>query len=229
MKNKIKLLSLVVIVMFFLFCLCSCQSTNKKESSLDYGDLEQADFEYREDINRTQIIFNITLTNNTIYSFDSFDISLNLYSDSSVVGTNIYTFNASVRNGDTYTGNFVFYADGKIDSIGFVSWSANYNSIWETYIIWFIVSIILVSIAFVIYLIAMIINDWDFDDIIDSIAEFFENSILVAIILIIPFGAVIFGIITSHWVPVLIVVGAVVIFVLLALLAHLIKHIISEL
>ena len=225
MKNKIKLLSLVVIVMVFLFCLCSCQSTNKKESSLDYSNLEQADFEYREDINRTQIIFNITLTNNTIYSFDSFNISLNLYSDSSVIDTNTYTFNASVRNGDTYTKNFVFYADGKIDSIGFVSWSANYNSIWETYIIWFIVSIILVSIAFVIYLIAMIINDWDFDD----IAEFFENSVLVALILIIPFGAVILGIITSHWVPVLIVVGAVVTFVLLALLAHLIKHIISKL
>lgn len=225
MKNKIKLLSLVVIVMVFLFCLCSCQSTNKKESSLDYGNLEQADFEYREDINRTQIIFNITLTNNTIYSFDSFDINLNLYSDSSVVDTNTYTFNASVRNGDTYTGNFVFYADGKIDSIGFVSWSANYNSIWETYITWFIVSIILVSIAFVIYLIAMIINDWDFDD----IAEFFENSILDAFILIIPLGAVISGIITSHWVPVLIVACAVVIFVLLALIAHLIKHIISKL
>ena len=133
-----------------------------------------------------------------------------------------------VKNGDSYTGNFNFYANGQIDSIEYVSWTANYSSFWETYKIWFIVSIILVSIAFIIYLIFMIIEDLELSDTVDAIADFFEEHGWIAFCLLIPLGSAIWGIISSHWVPVLIVVGALIAFILLSLIAHLIKYIIEE-
>lgn len=228
MKNKIKLLSIFLIILVCVFCISGCQSTDKSDSFFNHSQFEQATFEYNEETNKTKIIFNATLTNNTIYNFDSFSISLNLYLDSHIVSTETFNYDKGVKNGDSYTGYFNFYANGKIDSIEYVSWTANYSSFWETYNIWFIVSIILVSIAFVIYLIFMIIEDLELSDTFDEIVEFFEDHGWFAIFLLIPFGGAIWGIISSHWVPVLIVVGALVAFVLLGLIAHLIKYIIEE-
>ncbi len=227
MKNKIKLFSIFIILIVSMFCITGCQSTDKNDSFF-YSQFEQATFEYNAETNKTKVSFNATLTNSTIYNFNSFSISLNLYSDSNIVNTETYNYDKGVKNGDSYTGYFNFYANGRIDSIEYVSWTANYSSFWETYKIWFIVSMILVSIAFVIYLIFMIIEDLDLSDTFDAIVEFFEEHGWIAIILLIPFGAAIWGIISSHWVPVLIVVGALVTFVLLGLIAHLIKFIIEE-
>ena len=228
MKQKIKLFSIVLIILTCIFCISSCQSTDKSDAYLNHNQFKQATFEYNEETNKTKVIFNATLINNTIYNFNSFSISLNLYSDSNITSTETYNYDKGVKNGDSYTGYFNFYANGKIDSIEYVSWTANYSSFWETYNVWLIVSIILVSIAFVIYLILMIIEDLELSDTFDDITEFFEEHIWVAICLLILLGGTIWGIISSHWVPVLIGVGAIIAFILLSLIAHLIKFIIDE-
>ena len=228
MKQKIKLFSIVLIILTCIFCISGCQSTDKSDSFFNYSQFEQATFEYNEETNKTKVIFNATLTNETIYNFDSFSVKIKLYDNSTLIGTETYNYDLGVKNGDSYTGYFNFYANGKIDSIEYVSWSANYSSFWETYKIWFIVSIIIVSISFVIYLIFMIIEDLELSDTVDAIVEFFEENGWVAILLLIPFGSAIWGIISSYWIPVLIVVGAIVAFILLSLIAHLIKYIIEE-
>ena len=228
MKNKIKLFSIVLLLLVCIFCISGCQSTDKSVSFFNYSKFEQANFEYDEETNKTKVVFNATLTNSTICNFNSFSIKLNLYSDSSIVSTEIYNYDLGVKNGDSYTGNFNFYANGQIDAIEYVSWTANYSSFWETYKIWVIASIILVSIAFVIYLIFMIIEDLKLSDTFEAIVEFFKERSWIAICLLIPFGSAVWGIISSHWVPVLILVGALISFVLLGLIAHLIKYIIGE-
>lgn len=229
MKHKIKLLPIILIILVCLFFITGCQSTDKSDSFFNYSQLEQATFEYNEETNKTKVVFNATLTNSTIYNFNSFSIRLNLYNDSNIVCIETYNYDRGVKNGDSYTGYFNFYANGKIDSIEYVSWAANYSSFWDTYNIWFIVSIILVCVAFVIYLIFMIIEDLELSDTFDAIVEFFEeHGWVVAICLPIPLGSAIWGIISSHWVPVLIVIGAFAAFALLGLIAHLIKFIIEE-
>ena len=228
MKNKIKLFSIVLFILVCMLCISGCQSTDKRDSFFNYTQFEQETFEYNEETNKTKVVFNATLTNNTIYNINSFSVSINLYSDSNIVKTETYTYNRGVKNGDSYTGYFNFYANGQIDSIEYVSWTAHYSSFWETYKIWFIVSIILLSIAFIIYLIFMIIADLNLSDTFNSIVDFFEKHGWVAICLLIPLGSAIWGIISSHWVPVLIVVGALIAFVLLCLITHLIKYIIEE-
>lgn len=219
MKNKIKLFSIVLFLLVCMLCMSGCQSTDKSDSFFDYSQFEQATFEYNEETNKTKVVFNATLTNNTIYNFNSFSVKLNLYSDSNIVNIETYNYDRGVKNGDSYTGHFNFHANGQIDSIEYVSWTANYSSFWDTYKIWFIVSIILASIAFVVYLVFMIIDDLELSDTVDAIG---------IAILFIPLGGAIWGIISSNWVPILIVVGAIISFVLLGLIAHLIKYIIEE-
>ena len=228
MKNKIKLFSVVLFVLVCMLCMSGCQSTDKSDSFFNYSQFEQATFEYNEETNKTKVVFNATLTNNTIYNFNSFSVKLNLYSDSNIVNIETHNYDRGVKNGDSYTGYFNFYANGQIDSIEYVSWTANYSSFWDTYKIWFIVSIILVSIAFVVYLVFMIIEDLELSDTVDAIVDFFEEHGWITIFMLIPLGGTIWGIISSHWVPILIVVGAIISFVLLGLIAHLIKYIIEE-
>ncbi len=228
MKNKIKLFSIVLFVLVCMLYMSGCQSTDKSDSFFYYNQFEQATFEYNEETNKTKVVFNATLTNNTIYNFNSFSVRLNLYSDSNIVNVETYNYDRGVKNGDSYTGYFNFYANGQIDSIECVSWTANYSSFWDTYKIWFIVFITLVSIAFVVYLVFMIIEDLELSDTVDAIVDFFEEHGWITIFLLIPLGSAIWGIISSHWVPILIVVGAIISFVLLGLIAHLIKYIIEE-
>ena len=228
MKNKVKLFSILIVLLISLFCFSGCQSTDKSNSFFNYSGFEQATFEYDEETNKTKVIFYATLTNETIYNFNSFSIKVNLYGHSTYVSTETYNYTRGVKNGDSYAGFFNFYENGQIDSIEYVSWTANYSSFWETYKIWFIVSIILVSVAFIIYLVFMIIEDLDLSDTFDAIADFFEEHVWIAICFLIPLGGTIWGIVSSHWVPVLIVVGAFIAFVLLGLIAHLIKFIIEE-
>lgn len=228
MKYKIKLFSIIFIILICLFFISGCQSTDKSDSFFNYSQFEEASFEYDEVTNKTKVVFSATLTNNTIYNFNSFSIKLTLYNNSNIVSTETYNYTRGVKNGDSYTGYFNFYANGKIDSIEYVSWTANYSSFWETYNIWFIVSIILISIAFIIYLIFMIIEDLELTDTFNAIVEFFEEHGWIAFCLLIPLGSAIWGIISSHWIPILIVVGAFISFVLLVAIAHFIKFIIEE-
>ena len=143
--------------------------------------------------------------------------------------TETYNYDVSVRHGADYTGKFNFYADNEIDSIEYVSWTANYSSFWETYKIWFIVMISLASVASLIYIIVMIIEDLELSDTFDAIAEFFEDYAWVAFCILIPLiGGGIWGIVGSYWVPILIVLGGIIAFVLIALIAHLVKFIIES-
>lgn len=231
--NKIRRLYLFFLLMVVLVIstvfLTGCQSTDKKESYFDTTGIEYSIFEYDPNTNQTRVIWATTLTNDTIWNFNSFSVTFNLYQDSILVKTETYNYDVSVRHGADYTGKFNFYADNEIDSIEYVSWTANYSSFWETYKIWFIVMISLASVASLIYIIVMIIEDLELSDTFDAIAEFFEDYAWVAFCILIPLiGGGIWGIVGSYWVPILIVLGGIIAFVLIALIAHLVKFIIES-
>lgn len=229
--NKIRplylfLLLMVVFVSSLVF-LIGCQSTDKKESYFNITRLEYSTFEYDSNTNRTRVVWTTTITNDTIWNLNSFSVAFNLYQDSTLVRTETYNYDVGVRHGADYTGNFNFYADSKIDGIEYVSWTANYDSFWETYKIWLIVMGSLASAASLIYIIVMIVEDLELSDTFDAIEDFFEDYAWVAVCILIPLiGGGIWGIIGSYWVPILIVLAGIIAFILIALFAHLIKFII---
>ena len=225
------------ILLFFIFVLmcfisitffAGCQSTDKAESYLDTSGIEYTRFEYDRTNNQTKIIWKTTLTNDTIYNFSGFSVRFRLYNHSSLISTETYNYIIGVKHGGSYTGAFSFYVNGEIDAIEYVSWSANYNSFWETYNVWIIVMIVVAGVASLIYIILMIVQDLELDETFEAIGEFFSEHWWIAFVFIIPLAGSIWGIVASYWVPVLIVLGGIISFILIALLAHLIKFIIES-
>lgn len=209
--------------------LTGCQSTDKTQSFFDTTGIEYTNFEYDSETNKTKVTWATTLTNDTIWNINGFSVTFNLYQDSTLVKTETYNYGKDVKHGAAYTGVFNFYAAGQIDGIEYESWTADYASFWETYKIWFIVMIVLSGVASLIYVIIMIVEDLDLSDTFDSIAGFFEEyGWAVGIVLISFIGGGVWGIVESYWIPVLIVLGGILSFVLTSLLAHFIKFIIED-
>ncbi|MDE7373163.1 MAG: hypothetical protein K2N18_03785, partial [Clostridia bacterium] len=231
MKNFTKKICSVAVLALMLFtCIgifTGCQSPYKTDAFFDTSGIEYTNFDYNANTNQTTVVWATTLTNNTIYDFDGFSVTFKLFSNSSLVNTQTYNYNRGVKHGGNYTGVFNFFVDGKIDGIEYVSWTAKYATFWDTYKIWFIVTIVVASVVTFIYIIIMIARDLALSDTVDTIQEFFEEHAWVAFAFLIPLAGTIWGIVTSYWVPVLIVLGGVVAFIVLSALAHLVKFIIE--
>lgn len=230
-KNFAKYIVLFSMLILMLFTctglLAGCQSTDKAESYFDTNQIAYSKFEYDANTNQTKVIWSTTLTNSTIYNIAGFNVTFRLYKNSTLIDTETYDYNRGIKHGANYAGNFNFYTENEIDSIEFQSWTANYNSIWETYKIWFIVMISLAGVSALIYIIVMIIEDLELSDAFDAIEDFFEDHAWVAVCFLIPIAGAVWGIVASYWVPILIVLGGVISFVVLILIAHLIKFVIE--
>lgn len=229
--NKVIRLYLLVAVVAILFigtaCLAGCQSTDKTQSYFDTTGFDFAKFDYDPNKNQTKVTWSTTFTNDTIWDINNFSIVFRLFQGSALITTETYYYDIDIRHGADYAGTFYFYVDERVDGIEYVSWTANYDSFWETYKIWCIAVIVLAGVASLIYIIIMILQDLELSDTFDAISDFFEEHSWIAICILIPIGASIWGIIASYWVPILIVLGGIVSFVLISLIAHLIKFLIQ--
>ena len=222
-KRVCSVLYLIVMLTLSVILLTGCQSTDKSESYFDTAGIEYTQYEFDSVTNKTKVIWATTLTNNTIYDFSSFSVTFKLYSNSNLIGTETYNYSRGVKHGAEYIGKFNFYAENEIDAIEYVSWTANYDSFWETYKIWFIVMIVIVSVASLIYIIVMIIQDFNLDD----IGEFLQEKWWILLSFLAPLAGTIWGLATLNWVPTLIIIGSIVALILICLLAHLTKFIIE--
>lgn len=208
--------------------LLGCQSTDKTMSYLNTGPISEARFDYDSIKDKTTITWTATLTNETIYNIKDFSVKLDLYNEETLVDTKTYYYSCSVTHGKQYTGTFTFTYNGRIDNIEYNSWTATYTSFWDTYKVWIIISIIIVSVLALIYLICMIILDLELEDAWDSLKDFFEEHGWILFILLIPFGTGIYSLITNNWITSAIVGVAIVALILIILIMHLIKFIIEN-
>lgn len=217
MKNKFfKIICCMFLFAFLLPVLSGCQSTNKEESYLNTEWVECAECEYFTNVNQTKITWETTLTNNTIYNMKGFSIKFDMFSGNDFVKREAFNYSAFVKNGEWRDGEFYFYIEGNVDRIEFYSWSAEYDNLWNTYKIWFIVAIILVIVISIIHLIRMIVEDYDISDFIEDNLWIFYSIMFVLIVNI-------YFIFTS-WVIGLIVIGAVISYIVLVLIMHLIQY-----
>ncbi|MCI7003484.1 MAG: AAA family ATPase [Clostridia bacterium] len=185
-------------------------------------------FDYDSVNDQTTVTWATTLTNETIYNLNGFSVKFELYSGETLQDTKTYTYSRSVGHGQEYTGAFTFTYNGNIDNIKYVSWSGTYNTFWETYRIWIIVSIIVVAVLALIYLLCMIILDLEFGDVWLNFEDFFEEHSWILIVLLIPFGTVIYSFITDNWISSIIVGIATIALILLILIMHFIKFIVQN-
>ena len=232
MRNKlvkrITLLSMLILLLFVSTTfLASCQSTDKSQSFFDNSTFTYT-CHYDSQTDTTKIIWRATITNNTIYKINYCHFIFNLYdSDDNLLDTQQTNYDISIANGKSYNSNCNFTANGNVSRISLDHWYSDFDNIWNTYQVWFIVMIIVAGIASIIYIIIMIVQDLELSDTFEATIDFFEDHGWVAIYFLIPLAGTIWGIVTSYWVPILIVLGGIVAFVLIALIAHLIKYIVE--
>ena len=97
---------------------------------------------------------------------------------------------------------------------------------WDTYLALVIAVSAAAFVGAVIYIVAMIKNGWDLGEVLHIISGFFKNHLWSWFLLIIPVAGIVVGIVASYWIPVVIVLCGIAAFVLVALIAHLIKKIV---
>ena len=170
MQKTFKMFSFLIAILF-TFLLAGCQSTDKTQAYMGTGDNFTYTCSYDSKENVTNLKIKTYIQNDTIYKIDKVTLVINLYKDDTLVKKECkVTFDFDVNNGETKAHTFsTYYAGAEVNRIEFESWSADYYSLWDTYKVWFIASIIVASIAALVLLITKIVFCYDFDDIADFI------------------------------------------------------------
>ena len=212
-----KFLTLTVAVLGCVVCLnllTACQSADKTESYFNSDYFSDAVFEYDSVENETIVVYKADVKNDTVFNIKSFEVTFNIYNDGNFISSKSYKFDASLKHGKEKSGTFRIAVPGIVDEIKFFSWSANYDSFWGTYKWWMIPTIIISVVLTIITAVIICANDLDFDDLLD----FFEDckGALIPIVGVFVIWGVAFGIFSS-WVPVCIVGGGILAYVLLSL------------
>ena len=234
MQKKFKALLLTILIILSALFLFGCQSTDDSNAYLNYSEFPAATFDYNAKTDETKVVFRCTITNDTIYNIESIRITVKLYNNSVFLGEQKLNYSRKFANGEQYNGSYSFYANGEVDCIEYSSWSANHASFWDTYKLWIIISAVLSGVAAIIYIILMIVNDLECGcgyGCGNGCGEGCCDNLPIVLILLPSIGGIILGvlgIVFSYWVPVLIVLGAVLAFGLVVLIAHLIKYLIQD-
>lgn len=211
-----KKVAMVIIFFISLLMLSSCQSTNKTQSFF-YIDLLDYTCEYDSINHKTKVIWSAPISNQTIYDIKQINVTFNLYNKSVLIQEDSRNYTVLIEHGEEETTQYTFTVDYEIDKIEFQAWEATHASFWETYNVWIIItSVIAIAIA-IIYIIVMIIQDLDFDDIVEHLWVF-----SFVLIILIPMS--VYGSYTTSWIPVCIVLAGICSAIIVILLGHLIKE-----
>lgn len=228
MKKIIKLFSFLVLI-FSALMLTGCQSTNKSESYIGIGDNFTYICSYDSVNNKTAIKIKSYIQNNTIYTIDKVTINVNLYNnDILVIQEGKVTFDFEVDCGTTKYFNFsTYYEDGEVNKLEYVSWTASYKTVWDSYRPWFISVIVIASVIAVAFILTMVMADLELDDVV----EFFEEHLwIIPTILIVLIPYFIDGVSSGcwSWIPPIILGGGVLSLVLVGLIALGIKYLFTD-
>ncbi|MBP5090964.1 MAG: ATP-binding protein [Bacilli bacterium] len=231
MKNKAALGTLrwilfVFIAFFFSLSLTSCGGS--EDSGTAYLAIQDdTSFIYNEAVDRTSVSFVARIENESILGIKEEKLTLSLLLGGSEIDRKTYYFGVTVGAIDATESRFNFSYAGRIDGLELVSWSASFASFWETYQAWLIVTIVVAAIAAIIYVIYIFVQDFELSDVFEFIGE---NIWILAILAFSPLSTLISRFVTGvwNWTLLLIVAGGIVAFVLIALLAHLVKYFIDE-
>lgn len=225
-KKMFQIFCLFFLAFWFIFIFTSCQSTDKTQSTMNRSDYTIS-CTYDSETNKTKIIWGATFENNTIYKIEGFSAVFDLYNGDTFLESSTYNYDFVIANGGSIGQNFIFTYDGEVTTAEFSYWTAQYASFWDTYRIWIIVTIIVAAIASIIYIIVMIVQDLELDDTWDALTDSYLSILFYIAISTIGIGSLT-TILTSYWVPVVIILGGIIAFVLICLLGHLVKYIIEE-
>lgn len=204
LKGTFRLILFLFVVLFAL-SLFGCTSTEKqayfKSSTLDYS------CKYDSVTGKTRIEWSAYIENGSVYDIKHEYFTFNIYNDGTLVSENEeLSYSLDIKHGTNYIYYCNFYFKGEADKIDFVSWEADYESLWHTYIGWWIATIVVAAAAVIIVVLACAF-DWDLDDI--DLSDIWAWLIPVIVIATSSVGVAGFatGWFANSWIAVLTIVG----------------------
>ena len=135
--NKFMLKSIIAIILLLLMVLVlTCCSLDK--DAAEFSILE-TEFEYYEETNITLVKCEISVSNETLYDINSFDLVVNVYSKGECIDSESRNYNYRVEHDDTEYGSISFAVDGHADYAALATWTPNYEPLWKSiFNVWFI-------------------------------------------------------------------------------------------
>ena len=227
MKKLLRFLRTILFGITFSVCafgMTACSSSEKQATSY-YFSVVSCTYNSTEDT--TRVVWYSDLVNDSIYDMKEESFKFDLYNGSTFIRTTDYvTYSITVKHGKSEASNRNFVANGQVTDVKINTWTAKFSSVWETYMPWFIATIVVASILAIIYVVIMILNDLELADLGEFLGEHLWTIAMVAI----PFVPYLISSLSSSvwsWVPPLIIGGGIVALAIVVLLSHLIKFIIE--
>lgn len=207
------------------FSLTACASSEEKATSYDFACISCS---YKSEDDTTLVVWASTLTNDSIYNMTEESFKFDLYQGDTFIRTTDYrTYSISIKHGKSDTGRRNFTVSGNVTKVELNSWKAKFASVWDTYKVWFIVAIVVASLAVVAYGIFVFVEDVELADTFEFVTEHFW-SLFIIVIPFIPYLISSFSTSVWSWVPPLIISGGILSIVIASLGIHLLRFIIGE-
>ncbi len=220
MKRISKLL-LIFVFFVMLIPLSSCSST-EKTATAGINTNFKISCSYNSSEDKTVVIIPVVVNNDSIYNIYKCSFKFDIYKDGELIRTTDYVdFDFSISHGASEATNLSFTAKGEVTDVTINVWNASFSSVWSTYQLWFILTIIISAVIALVAIVVIIATSADFDDIIEFITDKFYLVFSIAI----PFIPYVIEGISSgvwSWVPVLIILGGILSIIVVVIIAILI-------
>ena len=204
--------------------LASCASSEEKGTSYDFTCISCS---YDSGNDTTLVVWASTITNDSIYNMTEESFKFDLYQGDTFVRTTDYcTYKINIKHGESDVGRRNFTAAGNVTKAELNSWTAKFSSVWDTYKVWFIVTIVVAAIAVVAYGIFVFVEDFDLGNLFEFLSKHFYTIFIIAI----PFVPYLISSISSgvwSWVPPLIIGGGLLSIIVVVLGIHLVRFLIE--
>lgn len=205
--------------------LTSCASAEEKGTST-YFNCVSCVYNSKEDT--TKVVWSSILTNDSIYDMTEEHFKFDLFQgDTFIRTTDFCRYTIKINHGKFDSGLRNFTVSGSVTRVELNSWTAKFASLWDTYIVWFIVTIVIAALVIVGYGIFVFIEDIELLDIFEIIGD----HLWFLLIIVIPFIPYLISSLSSgvwSWVPPLIIGGGIMSVIVCGLIIHLIRFIIEE-
>lgn len=224
-KKFLKFLFLAFSVGACSFGVTACSSSEKSATSYDFTVLSCT---YNSEDDVTKVLWTSKLVNGSIYDIENVSFKFDVYNSDTYIRTTDYVnYDIAIKHSKYNFGNRIVNLAGQVTDIKINTWKAKFNNLWQTYLPWFISTIIGLAVLGIVYVIFMIVQDIEFFELKEFIADHFWTvfSLLTPFIPYIVSSAI-----NSSWsyVPPIIIGVGIASLIAIVLIAHLIKYIIEK-
>lgn len=157
--------SAAMLILFSAFTLSSCASTEKS------GYATCSNITYHPDTvnHKTEFKCDLAIENKSIYDMDGFYFYFYYYNGTTELGTtNKITLNYYVKHDSTGKTNFIFTVPNETaTTFKFKAWNANFKSVWDSYKVWWIIGIVLLTILIAAAIIVTFVLGVTFTDLLE--------------------------------------------------------------